>query len=281
MNNELIWLGHNFWRLRLGKTVFAVDPYFTSRTREDTDRIADDISDIFYGGDSQKMQRVVKADYVLLSHGHDDHCGEARMILVINDATLIAMAEVASWFKREGCQKVEPMNIGGSLHIKINTPPYNIRVSMVSAAHSSTMRDGSSGGNACGFVVSIPRKKNGGYKPNDTSLGFTAPIRPLSEILAECQNIYFACDTGWMAEMPWLSRIGIDLAILPIGDRYTMGPELSLDAIAALKPKAVIPGHYNTWAPISQDANAWAEAVRKQGIAEPIVLSGPLDRYAF
>ncbi len=281
MNNELIWLGHNFWRLRLGKTVFAVDPFFTPQTREATDRVVDDVPEIFHDGDSMKMQNVVKTDYVLLSHGHVDHCAEAQMVLTINDATLIAIAEVATWFRQKGCRKVEPMNVGGSLRIKTKTPPYNIRVLMVSASHSSTLPDGTPGGNAVGFLVSFPKMKNGGYVNNDVSIGFSKPFRPLSEIMADCHNIYFACDTGWTAEMPWIGRLGIDLAVLPIGDRYTMGPELSLDAIAALKPKTVIPGHFNTWPPVAQDAEAWADAVCRQGIAEPVVLSGPLDRYTF
>ena len=279
MNNELIWLGHNFWRLRLGNTSFVVDPFFTPQTREEADRAADAVPEIFCGG-AAKTRRAVKADYVLLSHGHADHCDEAQTILTVNDATLIAIAEVASWFRQKGCRKVEPMNVGGSLRIRTPSAPYNIRVGMVSASHSSTMPDGAPGGNAVGFLVSFP-KTDGGGRADDESIGFTAPIRPLSEILAGCHNVYFACDTGWTAEMPWIGRLGIDVAVLPIGDRYTMGPELSLDAIAALKPKTVLPGHFNTWPPIAQDADAWADAVRRQGIAEPVVLTGPRDSYKF
>jgi L-ascorbate metabolism protein UlaG (beta-lactamase superfamily) len=65
---------------------------------------------------------------------------------------------------------------------------------------------------------------------------------------------------------------GLDLAVLPIGDRFTMGPDESLDAIKLLSPKRVAPCHYNTWPPIEQDARAWAERVRSHTAAEPIVL---------
>ncbi len=72
--------------------------------------------------------------------------------------------------------------------------------------------------------------------------------------------------------MQLYGRGGLDLAILPIGDFYTMGPEDSIEAIKLLKPKRVAPCHYNTWPPIRQDAKAWAEMVRSQTSAVPEVL---------
>ncbi|MGI5831553.1 MAG: metal-dependent hydrolase [Thermoguttaceae bacterium] len=252
MKKDLTWLGHNAWRLRLGETIFIVDPFF---------RLP-----------NSPVDSSIPADYVLVSHGHADHCADAEEMLKKNNATLVALAEVADWYGKHGIKKIEAMNIGGSIPISVDDGRTQVRLMMVPAVHSSTMPDGRSGGNSCGFLISIPNEGK--------SAGFGAPIRPLSEIVADCLNIYFACDTGWTAEMPWLGSLGIDLAILPIGDRYTLGPPLSLDVIAAIRPKTVIPGHYNSWPPIRQDAPAWAEAVRNQGIAEPVVLE-PGETYTF
>ena len=85
-------------------------------------------------------------------------------------------------------------------------------------------------------------------------------------------RIYFACDTALFLDMKLIGSGGLDLAVLPIGDLYTMGPEDSLDAIKLLNPKRVAPCHYNTWPPIAQDAAAWADRVRSHTAAEPVVL---------
>ena len=248
MKKEICWLGHNAWLLRVGGSVLAIDPFLLLPS-------------------SPVKGAEVKADFVLVSHGHADHCADAEQILKKNDAVLIAMAEVADWYRGKGIKKTEPMNIGGSIPIEIKDDtgkPFTIRVMMVPAFHSSTMPDGRSGGNSCGFLISIPKKEG--------DAGFNGAIRPLSEILSDYWNIYFACDTGFFSEMEWLGSLSIDTAVIPIGDRYTLGPAASLDALALLKPKKVIPAHYNSWPPIQQDAEMWADAVRRQGFAEPILL---------
>lgn len=249
IQKEIVWLGHNSWQLHLGKSVVIVDPFLLLPI-------------------SPRKVSEVKADYVLVSHGHSDHCASALEILQKNDATLVAMAEVADWFRGKGVKKTEAMNIGGSIPISVSDESgaaKTVRVMMVPALHSSTMPDGRSGGNSCGFLLSIP--------DGNKSAGFDDEVLiPLSETLAGCYNIYFACDTGFFTEMEWLGGFGIDLALLPIGDRFTLGPAMSLDAIAALRPKKVIPAHFNSWPPIEQNVDAWSAAVRRQGIAEPIVL---------
>jgi L-ascorbate metabolism protein UlaG (beta-lactamase superfamily) len=89
--------------------------------------------------------------------------------------------------------------------------------------------------------------------------------------LAEAR-VYFACDTALFLDMKMIGSGGLDLAVLPIGDLYTMGPDDSIDAIKLLNPKRVAPCHYNTWPPINQDAAAWAERVRSHTAAEAVVL---------
>ena len=103
---------------------------------------------------------------------------------------------------------------------------------------------GSYGGNPAGFLLTIDEKK-----------------------------IYFACDTALFADMQLIGDAGIDLAILPIGDLFTMGPADALKAVQLIRPQRVAPAHYNTWPPIEQDAEQWAEEVRQQTEAEPQVLA--------
>ena len=85
-------------------------------------------------------------------------------------------------------------------------------------------------------------------------------------------RVYFACDTALFLEMRLIGAPGLDLAVVPIGDLYTMGPEESVEAIKLLNPKQVAPCHYGTWPPIAQDGAAWAERVKSQTAAEPVVL---------
>jgi L-ascorbate metabolism protein UlaG (beta-lactamase superfamily) len=88
----------------------------------------------------------------------------------------------------------------------------------------------------------------------------------------EGSRVYFACDTAVFLDMQLVGAAGLDLAVLPIGDLYTMGPDDSIEAIKLLNPRRVAPCHYNTWPAIAQDAKAWAERVRTQTAAEPVVL---------
>jgi L-ascorbate metabolism protein UlaG (beta-lactamase superfamily) len=129
------------------------------------------------------------------------------------------------------------MNIGGAYHF-----PFG-RVKMTIAHHTSMLPDGSNGGSPAGFLVSFPEG-----------------------------NVYFACDTGLFYDMKLIGSCGLALAALPIGDNFTMGPDDALEAVKLLSPKRVVPVHRNTWPLIAQDAAAWAERVRKETSAEPIVL---------
>jgi L-ascorbate metabolism protein UlaG (beta-lactamase superfamily) len=86
------------------------------------------------------------------------------------------------------------------------------------------------------------------------------------------KTLYFACDTALFSDMQLLRDKGIDAAVLPIGDLFTMGPRDSVTATNYLNPKQVLPTHYNTWPPIEQDADNWAEMVRAGATAEPVVL---------
>jgi L-ascorbate metabolism protein UlaG (beta-lactamase superfamily) len=183
---------------------------------------------------------AVQADYILVSHGHFDHIADAAAIAERTGAMVICGVEVGQWLrKNQGVpgDKIVEMNVGGGVRQPFGHVKFTI------AHHSSSMPDGSYGGVPGGFLLTL-----------------------------EGARIYFACDTALFLDMKLIGSGGLDLAVLPIGDLYTMGPDDSIDAIKLLNPKRVAPCHYNTWPPIAQNSLAWAERVRSHTAAEPIVL---------
>jgi L-ascorbate metabolism protein UlaG (beta-lactamase superfamily) len=180
----------------------------------------------------------VPADFILVSHGHGDHVGDTIDIARRTGATVVANYEISEWLRTKGLTKVHGQQHGGG-HIF----PFG-HVKLTLAFHGSALPDGSYGGNPCGFLITF----------NDAA------------------RIYDAADTGLFGDMKLIGEEGIDLAILPIGDNYTMGPDDALRAVKLLTPRQVLPIHYNTWDVIAQDATAWAHRVRSQTAAEPIVL---------
>ncbi|PIE64029.1 MAG: metal-dependent hydrolase [Desulfobacterales bacterium] len=179
----------------------------------------------------------IQADYILVSHGHGDHVGDTVEIAQRTGATVVANFEICNWLEAQGLEKVHPLHIGGGF-----TFPWG-RVKLTIAHHGSQLPDGSYGGNPCGFLLSI-----------------------------EGKNIYHACDTGLFYDMKLIGEAGIDLAILPIGDNFTMGPDDALRAVSLIEPKLALPIHYNTFDLIMQNPQEWAERVHDAGKTEVKVL---------
>ena len=179
------------------------------------------------------------ADFILISHGHFDHIADAAAVANRTNATVVAIYEVAQWLAQNGeVKETIGMNIGGGAQL-----PFG-HVKMTPALHSSQLPDGSYGGEPAGFVLTLNGKR-----------------------------IYFACDTGLFSDMKLIGTRGIDLAVLPIGDLFTMGPDDSIEAIKLLRPKRVAPAHFNTWPPIEQDSDAWALRVKQETDSDPVVLN--------
>lgn len=159
-------------------------------------------------------KRVDAVDLMLITHGHSDHCEDAASVGRETGATVVASPELAGWLERQGLKHLRPMNIGGRQRIS------GIEIGMVPALHSSSAADGTYLGPATGFVV---RFEDG---------------------LA----IYFAGDTGLFSDMRLIrDRFAPEVAFLPIGDRFTMGPEDAAIAAAWLGVKAIVPMHYGTF----------------------------------
>jgi L-ascorbate metabolism protein UlaG (beta-lactamase superfamily) len=220
MSTRIRWLGHAAISLETGGHKVLIDPFLTDNPAA-TIRAQD-----------------AEADFILVSHGHGDHVGDAIAIARRTGATVICNYEISEWFKKQGVT-----NVWGQQHGGGHTHPFG-RVKLTLAFHGSMLPDGSNGGNPCGFLIYT----NDGKK------------------------IYDAADTGLFGDMRLIGEEGIDLALLPIGDNYTMGPDDALRAVKLIEPRMVIPIHYNTWPPIAQDAQAWARRVQQETKAEAIVL---------
>ncbi|MGB1250257.1 MAG: metal-dependent hydrolase [Candidatus Promineifilaceae bacterium] len=177
-------------------------------------------------------------DYVLITHGHSDHVIDAASIAKRCDATIIATFEIADWFARQGVRKTHPQHLGGGFH-----HPFGY-LKMTPALHGSKLPDGEYGGMPAGFLLKTGE-----------------------------QNIYIAGDTGLFSDMSLIGEHGIDLAILPIGDNVTMGPDDALRAVQFLNPKKVVPCHFDTFGFIRQDAAAWVARVDEETSAEGILMA--------
>ncbi|MES0338684.1 MAG: metal-dependent hydrolase [Anaerolineales bacterium] len=216
---KITWYGHAAFGLDVDGVKLLVDPFLNDNPA------------------AVVKADAVDADFILISHGHGDHVGDAVAIAERTGALVISTYEIASWFANKGIE-THAQHIGGGFH-----HPFGY-LKLTQALHGSMLPDGSYGGNPTGFLLTI----SGG------------------------ERLYLACDTGLFGDMRLIGEEGIDLAALPIGDNFTMGPDDALRAVKLLEPKHVIPVHYNTWELIEQDPHAWAERVKNETSAIPHVL---------
>lgn len=156
---------------------------------------------------------TVKADYILISHGHEDHIADAVAIAKRTQAKVICNWEIYVWLSKQGVENIHPMNIGGKIKLDFGN------VKCVNAVHSSSLPDGSNGGNPMGFVV----ESNEG-------------------------NFYYAGDTALTYDMKLIGDYRkINFAFLPIGDNFTMGVDNAIIACDFINCKDIIGMHYDTF----------------------------------
>lgn len=211
---RVTYLGHSSFLVETASARLLLDPFLTGNPN------------------ASCSAADLKCDYILVSHGHEDHTADALEISQRCGAPIIANYEIAEYFAAKGA-KSHGMNPGGGFNF-----PFG-RVKLTIAHHTSSVQAGLHPiylGVACGLLVT-----------------------------ADGRNLYHAGDTGLFLDMQLIGRVGLDLALLPIGDNFTMGPDDAIEALNLLRPKLAVPMHYNTWPPIAQDAAAFAGRAAKAG----------------
>jgi L-ascorbate metabolism protein UlaG (beta-lactamase superfamily) len=211
---RLTYLGHSCFLIETATSRLIIDPYLN-----DNPAAPIKASD-------------VACEYILLTHGHDDHTGDAFDLARRCDATIVANFEIAEYFAAKGA-KAHGMNPGGAFSF-----PFG-RVKLTIAHHTSSAEAGLHPiylGVPCGILIQ-----------------------------ADSKTLYHAGDTALFMDMQLIGRAGLDVAMIPIGDNFTMGPEDAVIALDFLQPKLSIPIHYNTWPIIAQDAQAFAARAAKAG----------------
>ena len=198
----ITYLGHSCFTIEVNNSVLLFDPFISPN------ELASSI-------DIKKLM----PDYILISHGHQDHIADAVSIAKQSGATIISNWEIVNWLSSQGVEKSHPMNIGGHWFFDFG------KVKCVNAVHSSSMPDGSYGGNPMGFLL-------------ETKEG----------------NIYYAGDTALTLDMKLIGDYKkIDIAFLPIGSNFTMGIDNAVIASDFIHCDKIIGMHYDTFGYIKID----------------------------
>ncbi len=221
---EITFLGHSAWLLEGGGSTILFDPFLTGNPKA--------------GAKPEELH----PDYILISHGHGNHLGDAISIAEANNATVVSTYEVATYCRMQGAE-AHAMHIGGA-----HTFPFG-KVKLTIAHHGSALESEGSlvtFGSPCGFLVTVDGK-----------------------------TLYHAGDTGLFLDMQLIGeRQEIDVALLPIGDNFTMGIDDAVKAAQLLAARTVVPMHYGTFDLIDVDAEEFVRKVKAQGQESHVVPIG-------
>jgi L-ascorbate metabolism protein UlaG (beta-lactamase superfamily) len=225
-NNRLKWLGHSGWQVTTsqGKVLF-IDPWL----------VGNPLAPV-------KIEDLPPAGFVLISHDHGDHAGDAVAVVKQTGATLVGQPETMSVYKEKGAPTTLAMNTGGSIELD------GVRVTMTDAYHTSAS------GTPAGYILTMEDGKIL-YHAGDTSLHINMTI--------------------------WGDLFDIDVALLPIGDRFTMDARQAAHALRLLKAKAALPMHYRTFPFLTQTAAEFVELAAKQAPDAKVHVIEPGEEFSF
>ncbi|WP_237739787.1 metal-dependent hydrolase [Pedobacter arcticus] len=212
---KLNYFGQSCFLLEVNGTKILFDPFITPN------ELAKDID-----------VEQIDCDYILVSHGHEDHVADLVSIAKRTKAKIISSFEIIEWLKKQGIDNGHPMNLGGNWNFDFG------KVKMMYAAHSNSLPDGSYGGTAAGFIIQTGKK-----------------------------TLYYAGDTALNQDMKLTGELfAIDYAFLPIGDNFTMGITDAIIAADFIKCKNIIAMHYDTFGYIKVDHEQAKKAFADAGI---------------
>jgi L-ascorbate metabolism protein UlaG (beta-lactamase superfamily) len=190
------------------------------------------------------MKRIAEADLILVSHGHSDHTGDVAAVARATGAPILAVYELALWLERKGLTNVQGMGVGGTLAVA------GLHVTMVPAVHTSSTVE------------------------NDTTVYLGVPVGFVVRMEDE-RAFYFAGDTAVFGDMKLIGEMHApQIAFLPIGDHFTMGPEGAAVAARLLGVRQIVPMHYGTFPVLTGTPDRLKQLVGPQGIDVLVLKAG-------